>query len=300
MEQSSSAQATIEQATIAPSSPRGYRRFDRGQRIEHGILIASFTLLTLTGLPQKYPDSWWGGPMIQLMGGIETTRFIHHTAAIILVLQSVYHMIALGYRIWVLRHPLTMLPGWNDARDAVETLSYNIGRKATPPRMGRYTFGEKIEYWAVIWGTVIMILTGFMLWNPIIVTRFLPGQVVPAAKAAHGGEALLAVLSIVTWHVYNVHIKHFNRSMFTGYLAPHIMEEEHQLELSPQTAQIAPATSEQGRSRRRAIYLPIAAVLLTTLFIGVYFFFTYEQTAITTVPRQPVEIYVPVQSTPSP
>ncbi|MCS7039976.1 MAG: hypothetical protein NZP34_10260, partial [Caldilineales bacterium] len=75
-----------------------------------------------------------------------------------------------------------------------------------------------MEYWAVIWGTAVMIITGFMLWNPITTTKFLPGSWIPAAKAAHGGEALLAFLAIIVWHVYNVHIKTFNRSMFTGKL----------------------------------------------------------------------------------
>ncbi|MCZ7666212.1 MAG: hypothetical protein M5U34_02700 [Chloroflexi bacterium] len=59
---------------------------------------------------------------------------------------------------------------------------------------------KKIEYWAVIWGTAVMILTGFTLWNPIAITQFLPGQFIPAAKTAHSAEALLAVLSIVVWH----------------------------------------------------------------------------------------------------
>ena len=74
-----------------------YRRFDLGQRIEHGVLIVSFSLLAISGLPQKYPDSWWGETMIRLMGGIEMTRVIHHVAAIALILQVVYHVLVLGY-----------------------------------------------------------------------------------------------------------------------------------------------------------------------------------------------------------
>ncbi len=65
-----------------------YPRFDRAQRIEHGLLVLSFTILSISGLPQKYPDTGWGQWMIWLMGGIETTRFIHHTAAIVLILAA--------------------------------------------------------------------------------------------------------------------------------------------------------------------------------------------------------------------
>ena len=278
--------------------PRGYWRFSRAERVEHFILIVSFTVLSLTGIPQKWPDSWWGDLMIRGMGGIEMTRLIHHTAAVVLIVASGYHFIVVGYKVFVKRTPLTMLPSFQDAKDAIQTLAYNIGRAVSPAKMGRYTFGEKVEYWAVIWGTVIMILTGFVLWNPILVTRFLPGEFVPAAKAAHGGEALLAVLSIITWHVYNVHVKHFNRSMFTGYLDPHVMEEEHGLELAGEGV-MTPPDPEKVR-RRALVFAPFAAVFAIAILIGVYFFLTYEETAITTVPRQEIEVYVPAEPTETP
>ena len=102
--------------------------------------------------------------------------------------------------------------------------------------MGRFTFEEKVEYWSLLWGTVIMVATGFALWNPIATARFLPGQWIPAALAAHGGEALLAVLAIVVWHGYGVHLRHFNRSMFTGSLSEAEMRQEHPLELEERRA----------------------------------------------------------------
>lgn len=279
----------------AYARPQGYWRFNVAQRVEHMVLIVSFTVLSVTGIPQKWPDSWWGDLMIRGMGGIELTRYIHHFAAVVLILATIYHFVVVGYKMFVKRVPLTMLPGFQDVKDALQTLAYNFGRTDSPPRMGRYTFGEKVEYWAVIWGTVIMILTGFVLWNPIIATNFLPGQVVPAAKAAHGGEALLAVLSIITWHVWHVHIKHFNRSMFTGYLDKHVMEEEHPLELAGASAMVEP--DPRTVRRRMMIYAPIAAVFTGVMLIGVYLFLTYEETAITTVPRQEIEVFVPAEGT---
>ncbi|HRJ41716.1 MAG: cytochrome b/b6 domain-containing protein [Caldilineaceae bacterium] len=270
-----------------------YPRFDTGQRIEHGLLVLSFTILSITGLPQKYPDTGWGEGMIWLMGGIELTRFIHHTAAIVLIVGSIYHLASVGYRLVVKRVQMSMMPGWKDVVDVVQTLGHNFGLIKEAPKMGRYTFGEKVEYWAVVWGTVIMILTGFMLWNPIATSRLLPGEFIPAAKAAHGGEALLAVLSIVTWHLYNVHVKSFNKSMFSGYLSRHEMEEEHPLELADrekgEQKTIAPALLRQ----RRRLYLPVAVLFSLVLLISVYFFVTFEATAITTVPRQTMEIFAP-------
>ncbi|MCB0047720.1 MAG: cytochrome b/b6 domain-containing protein [Caldilineaceae bacterium] len=288
----------IEEEAEPHATRKRYHRFDRIQRLEHAALLISFTVLSVTGLPQKYPDSWWGKGMLAAMGGIEMTRVIHHSAAVLLIAASIFHLLALGYRLWVQRAPATMMPGWRDVQDAIATLSYDFGKRKLPPLMGHYNFGEKIEYWAVIWGTVIMVLTGFVLWNPILVTKYLPGQFVPASKAAHGGEALLAVLSIITWHFYNVHLKHFNRSIFTGRISGELMEEEHGRELE----EIEDNTRKQPNpsTRRRTIYVPIATVVGLLMLATVYFFLTYEDTAITTVPRQDVEIYVPAEATETP
>lgn len=271
---------------VHAAAPHAYKRFDRWQRFEHGLLVTSFTILVLTGLPQKYSLTLWGSVMIWLFGGIELIRIIHRVSATVLMLETIYHGAVVTYKVLVKRVPLTMLPGWQDVVDGIHAMGYNMRLAKTPPRMGRFTFGEKVEYWAVIWGTVIMVLTGFMLWNPIATTQFLPGQAIPAAKAAHGGEALLAFLSIISWHVYHVHVKSFNRSMFTGYLGRHEMEEEHPLELE------AIATGAHERPvdpvvlrRRQRIFYPLAALFSLLLLLGLYWFVTLEQTAITTLPR---------------
>jgi cytochrome b subunit of formate dehydrogenase len=276
-----------------------YWRFDLVQRTEHILLLASFTVLSLTGLPQKWPDSSWGEFMIAGMGGIEGTRIVHHAAAAILIVLTIFHFLSVAYRIWVKRTRLTMLPTFQDVKDGFHALGYNVGVASEPPEMGRYTFGEKVEYWAVVWGTLVMIFTGLLLWNPISATMFLPGQAIPAAKAAHGGEALLAVLSIVTWHVYHVHIKYFNRSMFTGYASQHEMEEEHVLELEQiEAGTAARPVDPDGVRRRQMIFYPVAAVVGIALLWGTVYFLTSEQTAITTVPREDIPVFTPVTPTP--
>lgn len=273
---------------------REYHRFDFYQRIEHIVLLVSFTVLSVTGLPQMFSQQPWAASMIQAMGGIETVRIIHRASAVLLIVGTVYHFGALTYRIYVKRVALTMLPGLQDVKDGLQALGHNLGILKHAPRMGRYNFGEKIEYWAVIWGTVIMVITGFMLWNPIATTQLLPGQIIPAAKAAHGGEALLAVLSILTWHFYHVHLKRFNRSMFTGKISHAEMEEEHALELEAiEQGERAPAPDPEGVRRRQRMFVPAAAVITILLLLGLYVFVTYEQTAITTVPRQQIDVFVP-------
>ena len=279
---------------------KSYIRFTVAHRIEHALLLLSFTVLSLTGIPQKYALQPWAEWMINAMGGIETVRIIHRISAVILMLETVYHSMVVTYRVFISRVRLTMLPGWKDVVDGLQSLGYNFGLAKTRPAMGRYNFGEKLEYWAVIWGTVVMVLTGFMLWNPIATTNFLPGEAIPAAKAAHGGEALLAVLSIVTWHMYHVHLRTFNKSMFTGRIPHHEMAEEHAAELAEiqQGITDAPVAPDVLRRRQRVFY-PVAAVFTVAMLIGLYFFVTYEQTAIATVPRQSAEVFVPATPTPS-
>jgi formate dehydrogenase gamma subunit len=271
-----------------------YARFTLDQRIEHFFLLTSFTILSITGIPQMYVSQPWAIWMIDGMGGIELVRLIHRGAAVVLMLATIYHGGIVTYKVFVSRVRLSMLPSWQDVVDGVQALGYNFGLAKRKPAMGRYNFGEKVEYWAVIWGTVVMVITGFMLWNPIATTNFLPGEVIPAAKAAHGGEALLAVLSIVTWHAYHVHVKSFNKAMFTGRISRHEMEEEHALELAEIEAGITdPPVAPDALRRRQRIFYPVAAVISVTLLTGLYFFVTFEQTSITTIPRQQVEVFVP-------
>jgi hypothetical protein len=195
-----------------------------------------------------------------------------------------------------------MLPSLKDVRATWQTFLYNLGRLKRKPQQGRYTFDEKFEYWAFVWGTIVMGITGFMLWNPIAAAKFLPGVFIPAAKAAHSGEALLAVLAIIIWHFYHVHFKHFNKSMFTGYLSEEEMLEEHPLELADIKAGVAetPLSKEEQQKRER-VFLPTYGIIAALMLVGAYFFVTMEDTAIDTiVPAEDTVVYVPLTPTPIP
>ncbi len=264
---------------------RFYQRFHWTQRIAHAFLLSSFTLLGITGLSQKYSLTSVGGFLIKGFGGIESTRLIHHICAAILMLLTIYHLLDAGNKIFVRRVRLTMLPGIKDVKDAFQAFGYNLGISKHRPQMGRYTFEEKMEYWALVWGTVIMGITGFMMWNPITTTKFLPGEIIPAAKAAHGGEAILAVAAIVIWHMYAVHLKRFNKSMFTGKLSENEMLHEHPIELADIKAGIAERPVDPKVLRKRqVIYWPIAGVLSILMLVATYLFVFGERTAVASLP----------------
>jgi formate dehydrogenase gamma subunit len=284
--------------------PQAYPRFRIGARIEHFILMVTFTILAITGLPQLFSlDSGAARGMIDLMGGIETVRVIHRWAAFFLVVGSVYHVFTSLYRLYVKRERMRMTPEKKDLTDMIGYVRYNVGLSDEYPRMKKFNFGEKFEYWAVVWGTAVMILTGFMLWNPIATTSVLPGEIIPIALAAHGGEALLAVLAIIVWHMYNVHIKHFNPSMFTGNLPREQMKEEHALELERLDAG-EHAWSDIERpvlQHRRRIFYAVSTVLGIAILAILIWAFTFEQTAIETVlPSATRDVFVPLTPTPFP
>ena len=267
-----------------------YQRFTPAQRMEHLVLLVSFTVLALTGLPQKYAEQAWAQTLIAALGGVESVRIVHRTMAVLLMAEAIYHGGVLSYKLYVLGVRPIMLPTWRDARDVWDWLRYNLGLRREPPRLPRYNFGEKVEYLAVVWGTIIMVITGFMLWNPIAATKLLPGSWIPAARAAHGAEAVLAVLSILVWHSYNVHLKHFNKSMFVGTLSAEEMEEEHAEELERlQRGESDPVPPPHVIAQRKRVFWPYA-VLMSVLLVGALaYFVTFEESAITTVPRLAVE-----------
>lgn len=278
-----------------------YLRFTVSQRIEHWLMVISFTALAVTGLPQKFAGDGWAETIIAWFGGIEIVRVIHHVAAIVLLLAAIYHGISLMYQVIVRRTRWTMYPQLQDAVDAINAVLYNLGVRKQEPRYDHFSFAEKFEYWALVWGTLVMAFTGFMLWNPIITTRFLSGDVIPAAKAAHGAEAILAVLAVLVWHFYNVHLRSFNRSMFTGKLTAHDMEHEHGLELElVQRGDAGRPVDPLKLRQRRRVFLPIAIVVSLASLFGVFLFTTAETTAVTTIRRAAatVQVYAPQTATP--
>ena len=206
-------------------------RFSLAQRIEHFVLLLSFNILALTGLPQKYAAADWARRLIAMFGGIETTRLIHRTLAVILMAQGLYHLVAVvaGRKRPVRRHDMHF--SLADVRDLLGDAVFLAGRRRERPRFGRFDYRQKFEYWAVVWGTALMVATGLIMWFPIIVTRWLPGVVIPASRVVHGGEALLALFAVITWHFYNAHFRPnifpMDPAMFTGQIPVERLRHEH-------------------------------------------------------------------------
>lgn len=208
-----------------------FRRFSRSQRFEHQWLIGSFSVLAATGLLQRYSSLTAVAWVINgALGGIETVRTLHHLAAAVFILQAVYHSLII-LAIWIIhRERGGMWPRLKDFTDLVGILRYNLGLAEERPRFDRFNIEEKIEYWALIWGSMVMIITGLVQWFPTWITWALPGEAVPISRSIHSWEAVLATLSILIWHFYHVLIKEKNESIFSGRMSEKEMLESHPIE----------------------------------------------------------------------
>ncbi len=206
------------------------RRFDLSQSYQHLVLLSSFTILAFTGLLQTFSQHRLVAAIVNLLGGVDDLRSVHRGAAIALIAVTLYHAWQILETWFVKRERGGMWPRMKDLQDFVQMILYNLDKRPNPPQFDRFSFDEKIEYWALIWGQIVMITTGVVMWFPLVITRFLPGQAIPIARALHRWEAILAVLSILIWHMYHTQIKTRNTSIFTGFMDEDEMIHEHPLE----------------------------------------------------------------------
>jgi cytochrome b subunit of formate dehydrogenase len=211
-------------------------RFDIHVRIQHLLMMASFLLLAFSGLPQKFSDwaisLWWVG----VWGGIDNVRSIHHFAAYVMVFACLYHGAYILFTTLVLKHPFPrwMLPTIKDVNTFFQDIRYYMGLSPQEPKFDRYNYREKFDYWAIFWGMPIMALSGFVLMFPVLVTKYLPGVIVPISLVAHSDEALLAVTWIFVVHFFFTHLAPhvfpLNTSIFTGRVPKERYAMEHPLE----------------------------------------------------------------------
>lgn len=211
-------------------------RFTLKQRVEHLVTMVVFMLLCLTGLPQKFYNAGWAQGLVDFFGGIDRSRALHRLCGVLLALSTVFHFANVVAGIAGKRMRLSMVPTKQDFQDAIGTLRYYLGAADRPPPFDRYDYRMKFEYWGLVVGNVIMVLTGFILYLPTLAARIMPGQLIPVAKVAHSNEGLMAFLVITIWHIYNAHLNPdvfpFDTSIFTGKISRERMLHEHPLELA--------------------------------------------------------------------
>lgn len=225
-------------AAIRHENQRMFHRLSLSLRVQHFVLMISFTLLIVTGMPVRQSDSDVLRNFYMMIGGLEVGRWIHRIAGVMLISVFAFHVLELiwkwkkagfSFKSW------TMLPTKKDVSDFVQTSKYYAGLTENAPKYGRFQFREKLDYFAEYWGIPLMGFTGLVLWFPVFFSTYMPEETVSVATIAHSYEAVLAFLAILTWHMYNTHFNPttfpMNPSWWTGKMPESAMRHEHPLEM---------------------------------------------------------------------
>ncbi len=203
-------------------------RMNRNQRIQHAVMVLSFVVLVISGFALAWPESffaWFFGP------NEEIRRIVHRVAGVIMIIIGFYH---LAYMLFTREGRNGLREFWfrlSDARDLMTILRYSLGLTKDKPQYGRFSYAEKIEYWAMMWGTIVMAITGLMILYFVEVATWIPRWWIDIATTIHFYEAILATLAIIVWHFYHVifdpDVYPMNWAWFDGTMPKEQYEEEH-------------------------------------------------------------------------
>jgi cytochrome b subunit of formate dehydrogenase len=226
-----------------------YLRMTLNERIQHISLAASFILLVITGFMLSYPNAWWVSHIRDISSdAFEARSLLHRISAVVMVGVSLYHIY---YVIFTKRGKeliKDLLPRYMDIRDAIDIAKYNLGISKIKPKLDRFSYVEKAEYWALVWGTVVMTVTGVIMWFDNTFMGLLTKLGYDIARTVHYYEAWLAFLAIVVWHFYfiifNPDVYPMNLAWWKGTISEEEMAEEHALEYERLKAQDKSKTPE--------------------------------------------------------
>jgi cytochrome b subunit of formate dehydrogenase len=215
---------------------RLYVRMTVNERLQHGILALSFIVLVVTGFMLRFPEAWWVVGLRNLSSSFfELRGLVHRIAGIAMIGAGVWHGIYIVGCARGRQLVCDLWPRWNDLADMWGVLRFNLGLAKEKPRFGRFSYMEKAEYWALMWGAVLMTVTGALLWVDELTMGAIGKLGFDIARVVHYYEAILATLSIIVWHFYfvifNPEVYPMNLSWLTGRLSEEEMAEEHPLEL---------------------------------------------------------------------
>jgi cytochrome b subunit of formate dehydrogenase len=188
----------------AESRRPGLRRLDVAQLVQHLLLTFGFVMLVITGFALRFPDAWW----VHYLGALGMTEprraNTHRVFGVLLLVVGMWHVVYVTLQRRGRGEIRAMFPARRDLREAIGNLRFHTWLSKEPVKFGRYDYTQKLEYWALIWGTALMAVTGLVLWYPAIAVRGFPAWIVAASQTIHYYEAWLATLAILVWHFFFV------------------------------------------------------------------------------------------------
>jgi len=215
---------------------RLYLRMTAHERVQHGLLVLSFVTLVITGFMLRYPEAWWVMGIRQFSSrAFEFRSLAHRIAGVVMLAGGAWHIGYLAFSRPGRNLFFDLLPRWRDVTDPWGVLKYNLGISKEKPAFGRFSYIEKVEYWALVWGTLLMGATGAILWFENASMGYFTKLGFDIARTVHFYEAILATLAIIVWHFYfvifNPDVYPMNLAWLTGRMSEGEMMEEHPLQL---------------------------------------------------------------------
>lgn len=215
-------------------------RMTRSAVWQHAFLIIAFTVLILSGFALRHGDAWWVNILFGWEGGFGLRGTIHRVTAVLFLVTVFWHLFHLSTR-QGRKFFKDMLPGVWDVTQLMQMIRFNLGMNSQRPAFGRFSYVEKVEYWALAWGTIIMAVTGLMLWFDNEVVAWFSEAFLDVMLVIHYYEAWLAMLAVLVWHLYstvfNPAVYPMNAAWLTGKMEAEKYHEEHSGD---------PALSEKG------------------------------------------------------
>jgi cytochrome b subunit of formate dehydrogenase len=192
--------------------PAHVARFDVKTRRLHVVVMTTFLGLSATGMPLLFSDAVWARALASIFGGFRGAGIAHRAFGAVLLAAVVFHLSDVAWRAFVRGErglfwgPTSMVPQPRDFVDFCRQLKWFAGLGGRPS-FEHFTYWEKFDYWAVLWGTAIMGAAGLILWFPVAASRILPGWMFNVALFVHGAEATLAIGFIFAVHFFNSHLR---------------------------------------------------------------------------------------------
>ncbi|MCJ7498551.1 MAG: cytochrome c3 family protein [candidate division Zixibacteria bacterium] len=209
-------------------------RFNRGEIIQHLLLLITFATLVISGFALRFPDAWWAKWMLRSEAGAHFRSDVHRVAAVIFILVSLYHIYYLISTKRGRAQLRALFPTPNDLSLLIQNINYQLGLVKERPEFDRYAYMEKAEYWALIWGTIVMVITGFPMWFENFFLKYMPTWLLNVFKAIHFYEAILATTAILIWHMFFMIFEPesypVNFGMMFGRITEKELEEKHPAE----------------------------------------------------------------------
>jgi len=263
-----------------------FRRFDARTRALHVVVMVMFLGLAATGMPLLFSGAPWARLLARLFGGFGGAGIVHRFMGATLLLAVAWHVTDVVWRAFVCGEkglfwgPTSMVPQPRDFRDFFGMMKWFFG-VGPRPFFEHFTYWEKFDYWAVLWGTLIMGAAGLVLWFPIAASRIIPGWLFNVALFVHGAEASLAIGFIFVVHFFNGHLRPgkfpMDMVIFTGSVSEHELRQERAAEYDRLLAGGAPdaavlAASPEAPAIRRGHLVGTAGL---TLGLGLFALIVY-------------------------